>query len=145
LRVYFDVCCYSRPFDDLTHVKVRLEAEAVLAILGIAQEKGWVIVSSDVAELEVSNIANTEKRIKVIELCSVSGEVVTATADIAQRADNFQTHGIKALDSFHLALAESAEVDVLISTDDKFVRLANKLSLSMKVINPLEWLSEVLA
>ena len=145
MRVYFDVCCYCRPFDDLTHVKVRLEAEAVLAILGIAQERDWVVVSSDVVELEVSNITNTEKRVKVVELCNVSGEFLTATADIAQRADSFQTHGIKALDSFHLALAESAEVDVLISTDDEFVRLANKLSLSMRVINPLEWLSEVLA
>jgi len=28
-----DCCCFNRPFDDLSHDKVRFECEAVLAIL----------------------------------------------------------------------------------------------------------------
>ena len=42
LRLYFDVCCYSRPFDDLTQLKVRLEAEAVLAIMSLLQMREWL-------------------------------------------------------------------------------------------------------
>ena len=32
-KIYFDTCCLNRPFDDQTQTRIRLEAEAVLAIL----------------------------------------------------------------------------------------------------------------
>ena len=32
MRVYLDNCCYNRPFDDQSQLKVRLETEAKLAI-----------------------------------------------------------------------------------------------------------------
>ncbi len=44
----------------------------------------------------------------------------------------------------HLASAEYGDVDVFLSTDDKLVNAANTLNLKMKVMNPLNWLMEVL-
>ena len=35
MRVYLDNCCYNRPFDDQTQVKVRMETEAKLLILSM--------------------------------------------------------------------------------------------------------------
>ena len=32
MRVYLDNCCYSRPFDDQSQLRVRLEIEAKLEI-----------------------------------------------------------------------------------------------------------------
>lgn len=32
MRVYLDNCCYNRPFDSQTQLRVRLETEAKLAI-----------------------------------------------------------------------------------------------------------------
>ena len=32
MRVYFDNCCYNRPFDEQTQLKVRLETEAKMEI-----------------------------------------------------------------------------------------------------------------
>jgi len=144
LKIYLDVCCYNRPFDDLTQMRVRLEAEAVLAILSIMQEKGWILVSSDVVDLELSNMKNSAKRNKVSELCRLAQKKILTTKAIAERADDLQILGVKALDSFHIAVAESSEVDILLSTDDKLVKLARRLSLSVRMTNPLEWLSEVL-
>ncbi|MDR2712482.1 MAG: hypothetical protein LBB91_05145 [Clostridiales bacterium] len=39
---------------------------------------------------------------------------------------------------------DSAMVDVLLTTDDDMVKLANRLTLLVKVRNPLKWISEVL-
>jgi hypothetical protein len=33
MRVYLDMCCLKRPFDDQSQPRVRLEAEAVLSLL----------------------------------------------------------------------------------------------------------------
>ena len=139
-----DVCCYNRPFDDLTQLRTRLEAEAVLAILSIGRIKGWVLVSSDVVDLELSNMVNLTKRNKVTELCQLAKEKVFTTDMIAKKADELQIFGMKALDNFHLAIVESSDIDFFLSTDDKLVKLASKLSLSVRIANPLEWLPEVL-
>ena len=79
-----------------------------------------------------------------MELCCLAHEKVITTEFIAERADELQSFGFKALDSFHIAVAESSDVDILFSTDDKLVKLANRLSLLVRVANPLEWLPEVL-
>ena len=144
MRIYLDVCCYNRPFDDLTQLRVRLEAEAVLALLSLVRENGWVLVSSDVVDLELSNMTNLTKRNKVMELCHLAQERILTTESIANRADELQTFGFKALDSFHIAISESSDVDILFSTDDKLVKLSDRLSLSVRIVNPLEWLPEVL-
>lgn len=33
MRVYLDICCLKRPFDDQSQPRIHLEAEAVLALL----------------------------------------------------------------------------------------------------------------
>ena len=37
MRVYLDNCCYNRPFDDQTQVKVRMETEANAIHLACAE------------------------------------------------------------------------------------------------------------
>jgi hypothetical protein len=32
MRVYLDNCCYNRPFDDQKRLRIRLEAEAKMAV-----------------------------------------------------------------------------------------------------------------
>ena len=32
-RIYLDVCCLNRPFDDQNQPRIRLESEAILIIL----------------------------------------------------------------------------------------------------------------
>jgi hypothetical protein len=39
MRVYLDMCCLKRPFDDQSQPRIHLESEAVLALLGAATEK----------------------------------------------------------------------------------------------------------
>lgn len=53
--------------------------------------------------------------------------------------------GFKAADALHVAAAEDAQVDVLLTCDDRFCRTArrNAKHLRTRVRNPLNWLDEV--
>ena len=146
MKVYFDACAYNRPYDDFSQMRVRLEAEAVLAIMHICFENDWILISNDVVDLEIAETRDPSKREKVQEFSAMANEKVYADSNTAIRADELQALGFKALDSFHIALAESSNIDVLISTDDKMIKLANRLEskIKVRVANPLNWLSEVL-
>ena len=46
--VYLDACCLNRPFDNQAQDRIRLEAEAVLAILKRVEKGQWHALSSEV-------------------------------------------------------------------------------------------------
>ena len=53
MRVYLDLCCLKRPFDSQAHPVVRLETEAVLALLGAPADRVTLIRSAVHALLKV--------------------------------------------------------------------------------------------
>jgi hypothetical protein len=61
MRIYFDNCCYNRPYDGQTQERIHLESEAVLAIVKRAQEGIDEIIGSDIIEFEMNNI-NAEQK-----------------------------------------------------------------------------------
>ena len=69
-RIYLDVCCLNRPFDDQTQARIRLEAEAVLIILGQCEAGQWEWIASEVVDTEVGRIPNPERRRRVQLLIS---------------------------------------------------------------------------
>ena len=60
MKVYFDVCCLCRPFDDQTSNRIRMETEAVIAILKRCMID-WDLVGSEVIEYEIRGIADEER------------------------------------------------------------------------------------
>lgn len=51
---------------------------------------------------------------------------------------------IQTFDSLHIAVAEAAKADVMLTTDDKLEKMAEKLDLNVKVMNPLKFAWEVI-
>lgn len=56
MRIYLDNCCLQRPLDNQTHPRVRIETEAVFAILAAAQAKELCMVGSEALDYEVGRI-----------------------------------------------------------------------------------------
>ena len=56
VRVYLDVCCFNRPFDDSRQDRVRLEAEAVKAIMRRIETGEWEGVASPVIRFEIGQM-----------------------------------------------------------------------------------------
>ena len=139
-----DVCCYNRPMDDQSQLRVYIESETIQGILLKCDSGLWTLVGSEVLEFEINNNTHDEKRQKALSMMKGhSSEIVLMTDEIQARAESFQKHNIKTFDSLHLASAESANVDVLLSVDDKFIKVAMRTDSKVRVINPTDWVKEV--
>ncbi len=72
-------------------------------------------------------------------------EFVKLDDKTVERSLYLRGKGFSELDALHLACAESAQVDVFLTTDDRLIRRANRLRtvLAVRVLNPLSFLEEV--
>ena len=76
----------------------------------------------------------------------LSRRVAAVGQDQSSRTLDLQALGFGAFDALHVACAEHAGADVLLTVDDRFLRLANRLRdvLTVRVVNPMIWLLETL-
>jgi len=146
MKIYLDVCCLNRPFDDQTQDRIHLEAEAILTVLNHSRMSAWNIVGSDAIDFEIGRIPDHDKRVNVQILSTLHDTHIKIDAGVEQRALELRRVGLKALDALHVACAEKAKADVLLTTDDFFLSKAthNKKFLKLKIENPLRWVTEVL-
>jgi len=144
VRIYFDVSCLNRPFDDQRPTRVRLEAEAVTLIFERIDAGRWRQVSSQIAEIEIAAISDVERRRRVRVLLPGRKERVALTRSTFARAGQLAELGLKPADALHVAAAESSKADVLLTCDDRLYRRARRLrsQLRVRVDNPLSWLQE---
>jgi predicted nucleic acid-binding protein len=141
-RIYMDVCCLNRPFDDWGQPRIRLEAEAVVAILEHCQTGDWLLVGSTALKSEIAQTPDTTRRQQVMDLVAAAKIDMKVTSETIQRAGDLQEFGFKPFDALHIACAEAAHVDVFVTTDDRLLRRANSHTnqLNVQVRNPLTWL-----
>jgi len=145
-KIYLDTCCLNRPFDDQTHERVRLEAEAVLAILSRIEKGEWEWIGSEVLTDEIEQTPDTQKLSRAKLLSGFIQENVEIGEKEARRAKELQKEGFQLFDALHIACAESSEADVFLSTDDRLLNLAKRMSkrLKIRVVNPLIWVEEMI-
>jgi predicted nucleic acid-binding protein len=104
---------------------------------------GWS--ASEALYRELSRNPNHEKRHDALALLSHAGPLAEPDAAIARRANDLASLGYGSFDALHLAFAEADFADVLITTDDRFRKLAargvgNPL---VRAVNPVSWIEEV--
>jgi predicted nucleic acid-binding protein len=141
-RLYLDVCCFNRPFDDQSQARIRVETEAVLAVLERCETGEWELAISEMVEIEVAQIADPERRQRIQEAMMMARSHIIVDEAIANRGEELQNLGFQGFDAIHLACAEIAQVDVFLSTDDRLLRRAARYgsSLTVAVDNPAVWL-----
>jgi predicted nucleic acid-binding protein len=145
-RVYFDTCAINRPLDDQAQARIRLEAEAVEHLLRAVGQGKLEWVSSEVVTFEIARCPDHERRVVLDLVCRAATVRVSLTAEMASRARELRAQGLRDLDALHLAAAESGIAEVLITTDDRFIRSARDLrpSSPVRVENPVFFVTEVI-
>jgi predicted nucleic acid-binding protein len=144
VRVYLDACCLARLTDDQSQPRIRREAEAVERVLFLVRHGSVVLISSEALRDEIGRNPSDERRLEGEALVSLAETTVKVDAAVAQRAKELASAGYGAYDALHLAAAESAQVDVLLSTDDRFVKRAQRGDghPAIPVRNPVYWVQE---
>jgi predicted nucleic acid-binding protein len=144
MRAYLDICCLKRPFDDQSQARVRLECEAILALLGSSPETEFVrSVAHDLENDQNPLLWRAERVRRWLRELPVG--VSNATA-LEARTTALMGMGFRGFDALHIACAEAAKVDVFITCDDRLLAVARRLSssLEVKVADPLVAAKEML-
>lgn len=143
IRVYLDNCCFSRLFDNQKEERVRLETAAIRLILQRVLRGDPTMIGSDAVNAEVAAIRNPDLRRGTQLLTSATAEHIHFDPSLIRRGEVLKLMGFRGYDSLHIACAEAAGADILLTTDDAFVRRARRLQheSSVRVANPLTWLN----
>lgn len=151
LTLYLDLNLYCRPFNDQTQLRMSRETRAVDIILDEARNQRYKIYWSYVLHVENSLNQNLIERQIVVEqstscLCSI-----LLRDDIRLLANQIQTlSSIKGYDAEHIACAELAGCDYLLTGDDRLLRQFNRLKaqrifpLRVVLQNPVDFLEDQL-
>jgi hypothetical protein len=106
MKIYMDVCCLNRPFDDQRQPRVRMEADAVTLIFEQIDARRWQQVSSQAAEIEIRAIPDPERRRRVAALLPTRKNRIRLNQAMFDRAETLVHDGLPPVDALHLAAAE---------------------------------------
>lgn len=144
--VYLDVCCLNRPFDDQKQDRIRLETEAIIIILDKCTTGNWQLVTSNAIETEIAKISNRENLKQIIEILSIATTRILVNETIVARTLQLNKLGFSAYDAAHIASAEEANADILLTTDDRLLKRSLRYTdiLKVQLSNPLYWITNII-
>ena len=142
VRIYLDMCCYNRPYDDQSQLKVVLETQSKLYIQSQIREQKIDLVSSYMLRYECSNNPFEMRRNTIfdfIDQYAVAYVSVERRVEIEAKARDIMKTGIKFKDACHVASAIYAQCEYFISTDK---RLLNFETTEIKMVTPIQFVTE---
>ena len=143
IKIYLDVCCFNRPYDDQTQPRIQLESTAKLMIQSLIVDRDINFVWSYVLEFENSRNPFPEKRDTILAFKRFASEVILPNQEIEDAAKELQHKGFKTFDSLHLACAVFAGCNYFLTVDDGAL---NKQCKGIKITDPVffinQWLKE---
>jgi len=135
--IYLDVCAISRPFDEQSLLRVKLETEAVNLILFKVKESRYNLLVSPVHEKEIEAIPDPFERIELQMLLDSMGKRITVDLNKTHaRAEYLVTLGFGIADAAHVAFAEQAKAP-FISCDDRLVKKCLNFKIGTWCGNPV--------
>ena len=122
------------------------EISAIETILGYLRIRQWHWITSEVIIFEVNRNPNVTQREHIKKLISNAHQYVSVGAMEELRSEQLESFGFKPLDALHIACAENANADILLTTDNRMLRRTKNyhFQLRVRVENPHIWLQEVL-
>lgn len=142
MKIYLDNCCFNRPFDDQSQLRILLESEAKLRIQENIRSGTFGLVWSYVLDYENSQNPFRERREQIIKWRTYSNEDIEESEEVLNIASMIMKHGIKKLDSLHLACAIKANTDYFLTTDDGVIKKVKYIK-NIQILDPIGFIKEV--
>jgi hypothetical protein len=134
--VYLDNCSFNRPFDNLLHPLVRLEAQTKLLIQAEIAVGRLNLVWSFILDKENSDNPFEDKKAQIAHWKKIANVIVKPEPGILARTKELELLGIKTSDAMHIASAIMGGAEYFITTDKK---LLNKSVSDITMINPMDF------
>jgi hypothetical protein len=122
MKIYLDMCCFNRPYDDQTQARIHLETEGKLLLQQKVRDGECALVWSSTLDFECHNNPFYERRHAILQWRHLSALIVMADDAIISHAKNLQTHGIHTFDALHVACAIAGGAELFVTTDDRLMK-----------------------
>ena len=139
-RIYLDNCCFNRPYDDQTQLKIYLETQAKLHVQGLVYEKKIDLVWSFILSFENSQNIFNAKKTAISQWENLSSSFVEKSEEIKLIAKDIMTTGIKAADAAHVTCAIVGNCDYFITVDKRLLKYQDNRII---VCNPIEFINHI--
>ncbi len=142
MRIYMDNCCFNRPFDDQTLLRIRIETEAKLYVQELLRQKAIELAWSYVLDFENDANPFKERREAVESWRTLSVVDVDERPEVVQLADRYALFGLHPRDSLHIACAVVADCDAFLTMDRKLLAKHHQIA-EIRLIDPPAFLREM--
>ena len=140
MRIYLDNCCYNRPYDDQSQLRISLEAQAKMHIQSMIRNDELELVTSFMLTFENSKNRIEEKRNAIASFMESYSSVYVSSewrekADVI--ANEIMATGVKSADALHTACAIIAHCDYMLTTDDRLLKYHTN---RIRIVDPTEFI-----
>ena len=142
MLLYLDLNCFNRPFDDQNQARVVRETGAVFEILQRITEGIDRLAWSAILDFENSQHPFVDRRTEIAGWAQRASVTIGLADHIFARAHALTEAGFAPLDAAHIASAEAAGCARLLTCDDEMIRSARRVSLSLTIQTPIEYLED---
>jgi hypothetical protein len=143
MKIYLDNCCFNRPFDDQSQLRVRLESEAKLKIQEEIRLGSIELIWSYILDYENDKNPFIERKYRISKWKKYSIGDVDENNELKGIATSLNKKGFHKIDSLHLACAIFSKCKYFLTTDDQILKLAAIVK-EIKIVDPIAFIKEVL-
>ena len=140
MKIYLDNCCYNRPYDDQSQLRISLETQAKLHIQDLVKHKKTDLVTSYVLWYENSQNPFEARKLSISEFIQENTAEyidVDKAEDIRTKAEEIMKTGVKMKDAYHIACAIYAKCNYFLTTDDRLLKYASE---EIQILNPIDFI-----
>ncbi len=141
MKIYLDLCCFNRPFDDQSQLLVRLQTGAKLAIQEAIRSGSHSLVWSAILDLENFDNPDQSRKSSIEQWKPLSEIDVAASVSVENIATELESQGLKAMDALHLASVMEGGCEYFLT--DKHILRKMKNDHRIKVLDPVEFIREI--
>ena len=138
MLIYLDNCCFNRPFDEQSQVRILLETEAKLVVQERIRNGTLRLAWSFMMDFENEANPFEERRNSISIWKHLAFTDVSESQEVLERAESINKLGLKPKDSIHLSCAIEAKCDIFLSTDKGILNKTDLIS-ELAIINPVDY------
>ena len=122
MRIYLDMCCFNRPYDDQTQPRIRIETEAKVVIQEKIKNAECELIWSSILDFECAKNPFDMHRIAILNWRGIASTMIMVDNPVLERAESLMTYGIGEYDALHVACSIAGKAEVFITTDDRLLK-----------------------
>lgn len=125
MKIYLDNCCYNRPYDDQSQLRIHQEAEAKLYIQEMISQKKFELVTSFMLDFENGQNCNVLNQIRIKQFMRENETYYVGGSHydtLEETVKTIMATGVKQKDAFHVACAVYAGGTYFLTTDDRLLK-----------------------